>query len=163
MRVYSQDESAPPVVKVLATIPNASEVGPTHGQFTVSRSGGNLATALPVLFAMGGTATNCFDYACIQSITIPADQTSVQVPVTVLQDTLAESTETVFLTLMPDASYVIGTPSAVVTIADGARAGECSAVGERRREPDDHAAGCGEPRRHGERRRQSRIRRTRSR
>ena len=117
--VLGHDERMPPVVKVVATIPNASEVGPAHGQFTLMRSGGNLALPLTVLFAIGGTATACFDYDCIQSIVIPAGQTSVRVAVTVLQDTLAEGTETVFLNLLSDPGYVIATPSGVVTIADG--------------------------------------------
>src|SRR5688500_2655614 len=119
VRVYGRDVSAPPVVKVFASIANASETGPSHGQFTVSRTGGNLAAPLVVPFALGGTATNCFDYACIQNITIAAAQTSVQVPVTVLQDTLSEATETVFLNLVPDASIVIATPSAMLTISNG--------------------------------------------
>lgn len=119
VRIYGRDESAPPVVKVVATIASASEVGPSHGQFTILRSGANLAAPLPVPFTLGGTATACADYACIPSITIPAGMTSVQVPVTVLQDTLAEGTETAILTLMPDPSLVIGAPSAVVSIANG--------------------------------------------
>jgi hypothetical protein len=119
VRIHGRDVSAPPVVKVFATIPNASEVGPVPGQFTVSRSGGDLAAPLTVPFALSGTATNCADYACIPSVTIAAAQTSVQVPVTVLQDTLAEGTETVILALVPDESIVIGTPGAVVSIANG--------------------------------------------
>ena len=99
--------------------PTRARSVPVHGQFTVTRSGGDLTRPLAVLFAMGGSATNCFDYICIHSIVIPANQAAVHVPVTVLQDTLSESAETVFLNLMPDPGYVIATPSAVVTIANG--------------------------------------------
>ena len=78
-----------------------------------------LAAPLTVPFALGGTATHCVDYACLQNVSIPANQTSVQVPVTVLQDSLAEGTETAILTLTPVDGIVVGTPSAVVSIADG--------------------------------------------
>lgn len=117
--LLSADESAPAVVRVLAMSMNASETGPVHGQFTVVRSGGNLAAALIIRFSLGGTASECSDYACIPAIVIPASQSSVAVPVSVLQDTQAEGVETVSLTLLPDPGYVIATPSALVTIADG--------------------------------------------
>ena len=109
----------PAVVSVAATTPNASEVGPTNGLFTITRSGGNLAAALSVSAVISGTATNGGDYAVINTpFSIPANQTSVTVPVNVLKDNVVEPTETVVLTISSNAAYTIGTGSATVSIAD---------------------------------------------
>ena len=87
--------------------------------FTITRSGGNLAAALSVSAVISGTATNGGDYAVINTpFSIPANQTSVTVPVNVLKDNVVEPTETVVLTISSNAAYTIGTGSATVSIAD---------------------------------------------
>ena len=57
------DNDSPPLPKVsiAANLPNASETGPTIGQFTVSRTG-STASPLTVNYTIGGTATNGTDY-----------------------------------------------------------------------------------------------------
>jgi methionine-rich copper-binding protein CopC len=112
---------SPAVVSIAASLPSASEAGPTNGQFTFTRSGGNIAAALIVNYSVGGTATNGVDYGNIPgSITIPANQTSATQAVTVVQDNVVEAGgETVVLTLTPNAAYTIGAPStATVNIVD---------------------------------------------
>src|SRR6185295_10208889 len=102
-----------PTVSIAASLPSASEAGPTNGQFTFVRSGGNLAAALIVNYTVGGSATNGVDYTTISgSITIAANQPSATLAIGVLQDNIVEAGgETVVLTLTPSATYTIGAPS----------------------------------------------------
>jgi hypothetical protein len=108
-----------PTVTIAATTPNASEVGPVNGAFTITRSGGDQSSALAVLVTMSGTAGNGVDYNFITTQTIAAGQTSVVVPVVPIPDALAEGDETVIMTITASAAYTIGAAaSATVTIAD---------------------------------------------
>jgi subtilase family serine protease len=106
-----------PVVKVLATDAVATEAGPTSGLFSVIRAG-NTDSDLRVLFSIGGTAASGSDYESIGgSVTIPAGRESADIPVTAIDDLLAELPETVILTISPDPAYIVSASnSAVVTI-----------------------------------------------
>lgn len=120
--------NASPRVTLAASLPNASESG-SSGRFTISRTG-DLSQELVVnVNAVQGTAALTSDYALspayttgtqgFQLFTIPADAATLDVGVTVVQDTTAEGPETVVLQLGPASGYVVGTPSnATVTIAD---------------------------------------------
>ena len=90
------------------------------GEFTVTRSGADPVGELEVVVTVGGTATAGDDFTAIGSpVTIPDGETSVSVPVDVLDDSVVEDDETVTLTVEPDAAYTVGDPdSATVTIAD---------------------------------------------
>jgi hypothetical protein len=107
-----------PVVTVSATDASAAEPG-DNGTFTFTRSG-STAAALTVGFTVGGTATSGSDYASLgTSVTIAAGQASATKSVTVIDDTTAESSETVMVNLASGAGYTTGSPSsATVTIAD---------------------------------------------
>ncbi|MCM3901686.1 MAG: hypothetical protein ND866_08270 [Pyrinomonadaceae bacterium] len=113
----------PPVVSMSATDVLAAEAGPDVGVFTFTRTGGNLAADLTVIFSRGGTAS-IQDFAGIGlSVTIPANQTSAPETILPLADNVVEGDETVVLTVIPSGSvsstYLIGTPSSgTVTIAD---------------------------------------------
>ncbi len=86
-------------VSVAATA-NASEVGPTPGNFRITRGGGTNASLL-VNFQVTGTASAPNDYAPLgTSVTIPAGVTSVDVPVNPVPDTVVELDQTVVLTLI---------------------------------------------------------------
>src|SRR3990172_5154134 len=105
------DNSPPPalpMVTIAANSPDASEVGPTNGQFTVSRTGAT-TSALTVNYAISGTATNTTDYATLLgSVIIAAGSATATVTVTPLVDALTEDAETVILTLSANAAYKIG-------------------------------------------------------
>src|SRR3972149_3953804 len=105
------DNSPPPalpMVTIAANSPDASEVGPTDGQFTVSRSGAT-ASALTVNYAISGTATNTTDYATLSgSVIIVGGSATATITVTPLVDALTEDAETVILTLSANAAYKIG-------------------------------------------------------
>ena len=56
----------PPIVNMLTTDPLAAEAGPDAGVFTFTRTGGNLAAALPVIFSRSGTSSisDCVSIGC---------------------------------------------------------------------------------------------------
>ena len=91
---YTADPNAAPISYTIpAYTPTAVSAAPgssgssipqgTTGSFTIARTG-DLSKALPVTYTLGGTATNGTDYNQLPgSVTIPAGQSSVVVPVTV--------------------------------------------------------------------------------
>lgn len=115
-------------VSIVASIPNASEAGPTAGKFTISRAGDtSLALAVNVSTA-SGSATKTTDYSFspdyvssspFNQFTIPAGQASLDIIVTPVNDSTVEGPETVTLQLGPGDGYVLsGSTSATVTITD---------------------------------------------
>ncbi|MGM9477963.1 Calx-beta domain-containing protein, partial [Pedobacter sp. GSP4] len=93
----------------------------TQGLFTFTLS--NAATTdTQITYTVGGTATSGTDYTAIgTTITIPAGQTSVTLPVIVQDDTFAEPTETVILTMVAatsNSAITASTAPATVNIAD---------------------------------------------
>ena len=110
----------PTVVSIAATDPNASEIGPDQGTFTLTRTGGNPSSALTVFYAVSGSATNGVDYTSLgTSVTIPANLVSATVTVTPIFEQVLpnEGDESVILTVSANASYTIGAPNtATVTI-----------------------------------------------
>ena len=117
--VLVQAVAVTPEVNVNATDPSASESGSDPGTFTVTRTG---ITTLPlqVFYLVGGTAANVLDYSALSGVvTIPAGQISATVTVVPVDDSAFEGDETVSLTLMADATYIIGVAgTATVTVAD---------------------------------------------
>src|SRR5262245_36602532 len=109
-----------PLVTLTASGPTASELGLAAGEFTVTRSGGNLATPLAVTVVIGGTATNGIDYVSISTIiTIAASETTGTRAITPFGDNRIEGDETVVLSIGSSANYAIGAQNTdTVTIAD---------------------------------------------
>jgi Calx-beta domain len=106
----------PTVVSVDATTAAASEAGPTPGVFTLTRT--SAGTPLTVNYTISGTATPGADYAPLSgSVTFAATDTTANVTVTPIDDSISEATETVILTVNDGVGYVAG-GSAIVTIAD---------------------------------------------
>jgi hypothetical protein len=111
----------PPIVSLVASDPAAAEAGSDPGEFTLTRSGGNLAAALVTTFTRGGTATGNVDFTPQLPVllSIPANQTVVAIGIVPIDDLLVEAAETATLTLRASQSYIIVAPgSATVTIAD---------------------------------------------
>ncbi len=108
---------AGPSVSVSAADPSAAEPADA-GQLTFTRSGAT-TSALTVFYSVGGTAAGGADYASIgTSVTIGSGSASASVAVTPIDDAQAEGSETVIVTVSPNASYSIDAGSATVTIAD---------------------------------------------
>ena len=106
-----------PVAKAITTEPVATEVGPTSGTITISRSG-STSNNLEVEFAISGTATAGSDYIPIpESVTIPSGSESASIQITAIDDPLAEFDETVTITITSDPAYIVsGSNTATVTI-----------------------------------------------
>jgi gliding motility-associated-like protein len=104
---------------------NAVE-GCTGSQFVFSIPAA-LPTATTINFTVGGTAASGQDYAALpNSVTIPAGQTSVVLPVNVLSDGLTEGAETIVITLQASTcssqpfSMTIVDPTPISVSATGA-------------------------------------------
>jgi len=108
-----------PIVTVVASAPAAAEAGLAPGAFTISRLG-NTSAPLTISFTVGGSATPDIDYVALTSpVTLEAGADSTNVFVLPIDDFLAESNETVIVTLAAGTGYVIGSPgSATVVLAD---------------------------------------------
>lgn len=125
MGAFESTYSAPlQVVQISALDGVGAETGNNPLSFRISR---NYAfnTALTVSYTLGGTASAA-DYSetLSGSVTIPANGDSVDVVVTPIDDSLAEGTETLSLTLNASAAYGLGAnASASGSIADNDVAG----------------------------------------
>jgi autotransporter-associated beta strand protein len=86
-------------VSITAGSNGAEGAIPTDGHFTVSLSAPS-STNTVVNYSLGGTATNGTDYTTLTgAVTILAGQTTADIDVAVLDDTILEGTETVTATL----------------------------------------------------------------
>jgi hypothetical protein len=111
-------------VSITATKPLATELnGATtgYGQFTVMRIGGDLTKTLTVNYTVGGTAPNDgTDYTPVLpgTVTFAPGVTSAVIKFNPIDDFVAEGTQTVALTLVPDAnpSYSISPRQTVATV-----------------------------------------------
>ncbi|MEQ9001768.1 MAG: Calx-beta domain-containing protein [Coleofasciculus sp. B1-GNL1-01] len=109
-------QAVPPKVSLTAIDSTATENG-KDGQLTLTRTG-LMTDSLTVRYAVSGTATNGDDYNALDgTIVIPANQTTVTLPITAINDNLVELDETVVVNLMDGNDYNLGAnSSATVTI-----------------------------------------------
>ena len=99
-----------PVVTLEAVDPDLAEAGLNPGSFRISLDG-TLDADLEVHYTVGGTAVNGKDYAALYgSVVIPAGEISALIEVAPLDDALAETGETVILSLAPSSFYKVGSP-----------------------------------------------------
>jgi len=103
-------------VSITATDPQALEQGLDGAVFTFTR--GTTGGAQPVAYTVSGTATPGSDYRALTgTITIPAGATSTTLAITPVDDTLAEPTETITLSLVPGPG-IVAPASATVSLQD---------------------------------------------
>ena len=116
----ADDDTTLPQVALRQTDPYALENPADVGTLVLTRTG-STAAALTVVLTWTGTATNGADYASLPtSAVIPAGQSSVNLVVTPLNDTVIEGPEDAIATIATNAAYVrnsAGT-TATVTITD---------------------------------------------
>ncbi|HOX01929.1 MAG TPA: Calx-beta domain-containing protein [Candidatus Paceibacterota bacterium] len=112
--------SAPPIaVSIAASVPTTAEGG-EPGAFTFDRTG-DAAAPLEVFFRVSGSARYAADYAGTGlKITFAAGQTNASISIAPINDTAAETAETVTLTLVAGTGYIPspGADSATVAIHD---------------------------------------------
>ncbi len=96
----------------------AWETGPDGGAFVVQRAG-STASSLTVAYTLSGSATNGGDYQALPgSITLPAGSSEAVIAVTPIDDAIAESSESVTLTLQGGATYTLGTTTSGTVVID---------------------------------------------
>src|SRR5690606_2886409 len=100
-----------PAKRVLSVTKTADAAEPsTHGGFSISLPAGAVAVEdIAITYTIGGTATAPADYTALSgTAVITAGESSVTLPVTVQNDALIESAETVIVTLSTgtSANYV---------------------------------------------------------
>jgi gliding motility-associated-like protein len=125
VNVLDNDNVAGNLLVGVSNFADAAEPN-TPGAFTVSLPSGYSASQdILVSYTIGGTAIGGNDYTALGgSVVIPAGQTSVQVPVAVMNDQIIEGDETVVLTVTggSSSSFTLtprpGNESATVTIGD---------------------------------------------
>ena len=114
----SSEVSTLPVVSISATDPTATEAGQTTATFSISRDG-DTSVSLTVNYTVNGTATAGQDYQEVLTgnVLIDPGRDNVNITITAIDDNLVEDNELLILSLLPDPSYQLGTPTvATVTI-----------------------------------------------
>src|SRR5439155_18351195 len=80
---------------------------------------GKVDVPVTVPLSVSGTATPATDYLALpETVTIPAGELFVLLPVVAVADSYLEGNETVTLTLVTNANYTVGSGVATVTIVD---------------------------------------------
>jgi hypothetical protein len=90
------------------------------GKVRFTRSIGDLSQPLVVNFSVAGSATPGLDYEAINSpVIIPAGQSEIQIPITVIPDNLTEGVEDVLFTIPNSCSCTQGTVSFLINDRPG--------------------------------------------
>jgi hypothetical protein len=102
------------------SITAANEEGATPGHVVLTRSG-IADLPLTVNYSVGGTATAPQDFQSLPgSVTFGPGETEVEIPVLPQADDLAEGSETVVISLLPDSTYHLpSNPTASIAILEG--------------------------------------------
>ncbi len=110
--------SVPPtLLNISADVPDAYELGPVPGDFTLTRQGGDTNDPLTVYMTISGTASNGVDYVTMTNIvTFAANSVSLYMPVLPILDNVIKSDEPVIFTIVTNVSYTIQNGQASVTI-----------------------------------------------
>ncbi len=112
-----------PVVTLAANYSGVSENGKSNLIYSFTRSGSN-ADALTVNFNLGGTATLASDFNAYGatfaspkagSIVFSAGQSTAQIELVSIGDSVKEANETVTFSLASGSGYTIGNPASVTT------------------------------------------------
>jgi lysophospholipase L1-like esterase len=116
--MWRNNDSAPEVNVFPAT--QSGIEGQTPFPRMIFTRSGNPATTMKIKYTVTGTATPGSDYSILSgSLTLPTGASEVALSIRTIRDLLIEGTETVSLTLTPDAAYTIGAAAqATVIIRD---------------------------------------------
>jgi regulation of enolase protein 1 (concanavalin A-like superfamily) len=118
--IIGDDDTVLPKVSLAATTPDTTENSGQPAVFTLTRSGATTAN-LVVNYSVSGTATNGTDYAMLSgSAIISTGSTSTVVNIAPIDDAESETLETVKLTLLTNAAYLVDplASNATVNIID---------------------------------------------
>ncbi|HEY3371327.1 MAG TPA: Calx-beta domain-containing protein [Prolixibacteraceae bacterium] len=111
-----------PILTIVATSDGTE--GGSNGLFTITTSK-QFTISRTIDLLISGTATNGTDFTTITTpVTFPASQSTITLPVTIINDVSVEPAETVIVSIVAGTGYAIGTPStATVNIIDNDIAG----------------------------------------
>ncbi len=106
----------PTEVDITADVPDAYELGPVSGNFTLTRNGDT--NDLTVYLAISGTASNAVDYLTLtNTVTFANGSNSVALPVVPILNYEIDGDESVTVTILTNAAYYVGNNGqATVTI-----------------------------------------------
>jgi hypothetical protein len=108
----------PVYVSVTASDPDASELGPDTGEFTLTRTG-DTNTALTVTLGFSGTASNAVDFVALtNSVTFPVSSNTLALSLVPILDDRIEGDESVTVTVLTNLAYVVNGSPATATIHD---------------------------------------------
>jgi hypothetical protein len=108
----------PTHVEITATDNEAAELGPDPGEFTFTRVG-TTNVDLTLFLNISGTASNATDFTSISNtITFPAGQSTLTLPIIPYLDHRIEGDETLTLSILSNLSYTVDTAIATITIHD---------------------------------------------
>jgi hypothetical protein len=109
----------PSTVSVTAIAKQASQAGPTPGTFQLTRAGQYLNLPFTINFTLTGTAGSdiytvspSVGSGAIKSITFDANQTTTNITITPINDSVPRLTTTVILTVLGGSTYTSGNPGA---------------------------------------------------
>lgn len=91
----------------------------TNGTFTVSYPGTARTSAVPFTFVVSGSAIAGVDYVALVSIDIPANQNTVSIPVTIINDTLADDGKVLTVSLTSGTGYFIKPGNGIASMTLG--------------------------------------------
>ncbi len=89
------------------------------GKFVINRNGPT-TTGLTIGFTLSGTAINGVDYQLVSpsSLTMGTLQSSAEIEIIPISDSLVEGRETVILTILSSSAYVVGPTGSQIVIRD---------------------------------------------
>jgi chondroitin AC lyase len=116
--VFLQDA---PVVSVSVFPASISEVGGSPAIFTLTRSG-DAVGELTVGYTLGGSASSSDYTTGVTSAVFPDGESTITIPLNVIDDNEAEGDEVVEFTLSRSTRYSLGNRSAAVTLLDDEQA-----------------------------------------
>jgi len=108
-------------VSVAANTAVATEQGAAPGVITITRTPEDIGNPVTVFFNFAGAAAFGVDYttSVTNSVTIAAGQTTAEVTITPVDDSITELSESVILSIRGSGGYTVGFPlSTTVAIAD---------------------------------------------
>lgn len=110
------DDTTLPKISLTVVKDSTEENGSTPASIRISRTG-STSSSITVAYSTSGTATASDDYHALgTNVLIPANQSSVTVNVSMLQDTLVEPLETLTLKLTSQPSYVLDSSASSGTV-----------------------------------------------
>jgi len=113
---YSVQLQIKPTAGVVSTRVKVGEGGTATVVFTRN---GPTSSPLTLLLSVSGTATSGTDYVALPpSITIGNEASTFSLPVSIKTDALVEGVETIVITVLSNAAYVLGTTTTTVLIED---------------------------------------------